>query len=162
MPAIRVFEPALCCNTGVCGPDPDQALVGFTADLDHLKSQGADILRYNLANEPVAFAQSEPVRQFLQVAGSQGLPLVTVDGAVVLTGRYPSRAELQHYSGLAVEGHALLTVVGTTEGACCSPTAPATDGSACCGSAEPAPTTDQSACCGGAKPAAADASAACC
>ena len=35
MPAIQVFEPALCCNTGVCGPDVDQALVSFTADLNH-------------------------------------------------------------------------------------------------------------------------------
>ena len=33
MPTIHVFEPALCCNTGVCGPDVDQALVDFTADL---------------------------------------------------------------------------------------------------------------------------------
>ena len=37
MRTIRVYEPALCCNTGVCGPDVDQALVTFTADLHHLK-----------------------------------------------------------------------------------------------------------------------------
>ena len=42
MPEIRVFEPALCCNTGVCGPDVDQALVDFSADLSHLKGLGSD------------------------------------------------------------------------------------------------------------------------
>ena len=56
MRTIRVYEPALCCNTGVCGPDVDQALVDFTADLNHLKDQGADIERHNLANDPGAFA----------------------------------------------------------------------------------------------------------
>ena len=119
MPTIRVFEPALCCNTGVCGPDPDQALVGFSADLDNLQGRGADILRYNLANEPVAFAQAEPVREVLRVAGSEGLPLVLVDGTVVLTGRYPTRAELERYAGLKQESPLSLTVVETTSGGCC-------------------------------------------
>ena len=62
-PAIRVFEPALCCNTGVCGPDVDQALVTFTADLDHLRGLGVDIERHNLANDPTAFATEPAVRE---------------------------------------------------------------------------------------------------
>lgn len=101
MPAIRVYEPALCCNTGVCGPDLDQALVDFTADLNHLAERGADIARHNLANDPGAFAAEESVRTFLQVAGSEGLPLTTVDGVTVLTGSYPSREQLIRYAGLA-------------------------------------------------------------
>ena len=68
---IRVYEPALCCATGVCGPDLDQTLVQFTADLDYLKSQGVDIERHNLAVDPMAFASDETVRSFLQVAGSE-------------------------------------------------------------------------------------------
>ena len=44
------LTPALCCNTGVCGPDLDQALVDFTADLNHLAGRGADINRHNLAS----------------------------------------------------------------------------------------------------------------
>ena len=49
MPVINVYEPALCCSTGVCGPDLDQALVTFTADVDYLRGLGADISRHNLA-----------------------------------------------------------------------------------------------------------------
>jgi len=100
MKTIAVFEPAMCCNTGVCGADPAQELVAFTADLDYLKGAGVDITRYNLANNPMAFAEAEPVRQFLETAGSEGLPLTLVNGAVVLTGRYPSRAELSRFAGL--------------------------------------------------------------
>ena len=48
MPAIRIFEPALCCNTGVCGTDVDQALVDFTAHFTALKKAGVDIARTNL------------------------------------------------------------------------------------------------------------------
>ncbi|MCL2783401.1 MAG: arsenite efflux transporter metallochaperone ArsD, partial [Propionibacteriaceae bacterium] len=97
---IHVYEPAMCCNTGVCGPDPAQELVQFTSDLASLKQIGADITRHNLANDALAFTQAPPVAAFMQMAGSAGLPLTTVDGAVVLTGRYPSRDELRHYAGL--------------------------------------------------------------
>jgi len=93
-PAIRVFEPALCCNTGVCGPDVDQALVTFTADLDHLRGLGVDIQRHNLANDPAAFTAEPAVRDFLRVAGSAGLPLTLVDGITVATGAYPTRDRL--------------------------------------------------------------------
>jgi arsenite-transporting ATPase len=99
MSAVRVYEAALCCNTGVCGPDVDQALVSFTADLAFLTDQGADIARHNLANDPMAFANDETVRAFLQVAGSEGLPLTTVDGVTVLTGAYPSREQLTRFTG---------------------------------------------------------------
>ena len=94
MSTIEVFEPALCCNTGVCGDDVDQALVTFSADLDWVRSQGGDIARFNLASEPLAFAEREPVTAFLQVAGSEGLPLVLVDEVTVLTSstRFPARA----------------------------------------------------------------------
>jgi hypothetical protein len=102
-PAIRVYEPALCCNTGVCGPDLDQNLVDFTADLDHLTQRGADIARHNLASDPQAFAHDEIVRTFLGVAGSEGLPLTSVNGVTVMTGIYPSRAQLLRFAGLSEE-----------------------------------------------------------
>jgi len=102
MPVVRVYEPALCCNTGVCGEDVDQALVTFTADLTALAEQGADVARHNLANDPMAFATDETVRTFLQVAGSDGLPLTTVDGVTVMTGRYPTRDQLARFAGIDV------------------------------------------------------------
>ncbi|MCL3862287.1 arsenite efflux transporter metallochaperone ArsD [Actinotalea sp. K2] len=98
MSTIEIFEPALCCSTGVCGPDVPQELVTFSADLDWLTSQGADVTRFNLATEPVAFAGKPAVLDFLQVSGSEGLPLVLVDGAVAMAGRYPSRAELARWA----------------------------------------------------------------
>lgn len=122
---IRVYEPALCCNTGVCGPDVDQALVEFTADLAHLVERGADIARHNLANDPMAFANDAGVRAFLHTAGSAGLPLVTVNGVTVITGRYPSRAELERFAGLAPEFAPLTMLADDDGGSCCG-------GGGCC------------------------------
>ena len=34
---IRVFDPAMCCSTSVCGPSVDADLARFAADLDWLK-----------------------------------------------------------------------------------------------------------------------------
>jgi arsenite methyltransferase len=122
MPSVRVYEPALCCNTGVCGPDVDQALVDFTADLNHLTEQGANVTRHNLANDPTAFAQDENVRAFLQVAGSDGLPLTTVDGVTVMTGSYPSREQLRRFAGLLPADEVVpagITLLNAPEGDSC-------------------------------------------
>lgn len=101
MPQIHVYEPALCCTTGVCGPALDAALVTFTADLDHLVRAGGRAQRHNLANDPQAFVESQAARSFLHVSGSDGLPLTLVDGVTALTGRYPTRAELLGWAGIA-------------------------------------------------------------
>lgn len=101
MRTIRVYEPAMCCNTGVCGGDPDQKLVEFTADLAHLQGLGAGIQRHNLANDPSAFAGNDTVRSYLELVGSDGLPMTVVDGVTVMTGGYPTREQLIGYAGIA-------------------------------------------------------------
>jgi arsenite-transporting ATPase len=129
MGKIEVFEPALCCATGVCGEDVDQSLVTFSADMDYVASRGGDIARYNLASEPQAFAGNEAVKAFLHVSGSPGLPLILVDGVTAMTGRYPDRAQLAAWAGLDVPAGAGLgiTEANASEGGCCGG-----DASSCC------------------------------
>ncbi|MGO9133591.1 MAG: arsenite efflux transporter metallochaperone ArsD [Methylovirgula sp.] len=100
MKTIQVFDPALCCSTGVCGAEVDQALVSFSADADWAKQNGAHIERFNLAQQPVAFAENSTVKGFLERSGQEALPLILVDGEVALAGRYPSRAELARWVGV--------------------------------------------------------------
>ena len=106
MSVIEVFEPALCCATGVCGEDVDQGLVTFSADMDFVCSLGGNVRRYNLASEPLAFAESEPVKGFLKLVGSRGLPLILVDGVTAMTGGYPDRALLATWAGVAAPAEA--------------------------------------------------------
>ena len=123
MANIQVFDPALCCSTGVCGVEVDQQLVSFSADVDWAKQNGAQIERFNLAQQPMAFAESAVVKGFLERSGQEALPLVLVDGEVALAGRYPNRAELARWAGIAqaaAEPEAAKAAAG-----CCS-------GSRCC------------------------------
>ena len=64
-----------------------------------LKQQGGSLYRFNLAQQPLVFAET-PGIFLLGTDGEEGLPVTLVDGQVVLTGRYPSRAELIRYAGL--------------------------------------------------------------
>ncbi len=98
MATIQVFDPALCCSTGVCGVEVDQQLVGFSADIDWAKQNGANIERFNLAQQPLAFAENLVVKGFLERSGADALPLILVDGEVALAGRYPNRVELARWT----------------------------------------------------------------
>ncbi len=91
MSVIQVFDPALCCSTGVCGVEVDQPLVTFSADVDWAKQNGAQIERFNLAQQPMAFAENAVVKGFLERSGQEALPLILVDGDIALAGRYPNR-----------------------------------------------------------------------
>jgi len=97
---IQVFDPPMCCSTGVCGPSVDAALVRFAADLDWLKRQGVEVERYNLSQQPAAFAGNKVVKTALGKDGNDCLPLTLVDGAVACRGKYPTRDELASYAGI--------------------------------------------------------------
>ena len=58
MKPIEIFDPAMCCNTGVCGPSVDPELARFAGDLSFLKENGASVRRYNLSQEAMAFAKT--------------------------------------------------------------------------------------------------------
>ena len=100
MAKIHVFDPALCCSTGVCGTEVDQALVDFSADVEWLKRAGGQIERFNLAQQPLAFVENAVAKAFLERSGAEGLPLILIDGEIALAGRYPSRRELARFAGV--------------------------------------------------------------
>jgi hypothetical protein len=110
----------MCCNSGVCGVDVDQQLVSFAADIAWLNEQGKSIERFNLAQQPMAFAESTVVKDFLQRSGVEGLPLILVDEEIALTGRYPRRSELARWAGVSVLPVQPAAATGTaTTGGCC-------------------------------------------
>jgi hypothetical protein len=117
MKHIQVYDPVLCCSTGVCGVDVDQSLVNFSADLDWAKQNGVAIDRFNLGQEPMAFAENPAVKGFLERSGAEALPLILVDGEVALAGRYPRRAELARWAG--IKG---LPIEVKVRSSCCSGT----------------------------------------
>lgn len=100
---LRVFDPAMCCSTGVCGPTSDPTLARVAADLEWLRERGALVARHNLAQEPGAFVANATVRAALERGGVALLPMVLADGRVLSEGAYPSRAALARAAGLRPE-----------------------------------------------------------
>lgn len=94
MSKVEIFDRAMCCSTGVCGPQVDPELPRFAADLDWLKSQGHDVVRFNLAQDAAKFAENVAVQQMLHSNGVDCLPLVIVNDQVVSRSEYPSRENL--------------------------------------------------------------------
>ena len=99
---LEVFDPAMCCSTGVCGPEIDPRLPRFAADLEWLKSKGIEVVRYNLAQEPGAFVANESVRMARQSQGSNILPHIIRAGENVSRTAYPVRAQLAALVGLPI------------------------------------------------------------
>jgi AhpD family alkylhydroperoxidase len=100
--SVEVFDPAMCCSTGVCGPSVDPALAKFAGNLEWLESEGITVRRYSLAQEPGAFADRDEVSLALREKGEECLPLVYLDGQLVSEGDYPTREELAQMVGVQV------------------------------------------------------------
>lgn len=140
MTAIEVFDPAMCCSTGVCGPTVEPHLARFAADLRWLGEQGANVTRHNLGQEPGAFATSPVVTGILSAGGEEALPVILIDGRLKWSGHYPTREELAAAAGVssvaAGPTMTVLPVVSASQsadgGACCSPADQSQAGTGCC------------------------------
>lgn len=109
MTVIQVFDPPMCCSTGVCGPEVDPVLPRFAADLDWLARQGVEVQRFNLSQQPKAFSENALVMKSLKEVGNEVLPLILADGVVASQGQYPSRQELAKMAGVASPAESLMT-----------------------------------------------------
>ncbi len=164
MSKIQVFDPAMCCSTGVCGPEVDPALVRFASDLEWLKENGVEVERFNLSQEPAQFVAHTVVTDAMR-GRDDALPIVLLDGQIVSQGTYLTRDALAGLVGLAapkgiyteavatakmvkesparavvaVAEKYLGTKIASKEGPdACQPT-PEGTAAACCPPAEPAP-----------------------
>ena len=93
MKIIQVYDPAMCCSTGICGTNIDPDLVNFAAMLAQLGTHGVKVERYNLGQQPMAFVENTSVKTLLEKDGPDALPLIFLEGQVYLKGRYPTAQE---------------------------------------------------------------------
>ena len=127
MARVEIFDPAMCCSTGVCGTDVDPALSSFAADVAWLSGRGVVVSRATLAQEPEKFVANDAVRLALKAEGTAALPMVLVDGTVKAKGAYPSRNDLAAWAGVERTAIPLSQVVAAKEStqSCCG-------GTGCC------------------------------
>jgi arsenite methyltransferase len=123
---IDVFDPPLCCASGVCGPEIDPLLAAFAADMDWLASQGVSVARHNLAHDPEPFVTNTLVLDLMQREGTTCLPLVLVNGEVLGRGAYPRREDLARAVGLVAGASRSKPRIRLSADGGCTP------GSGCC------------------------------
>jgi AhpD family alkylhydroperoxidase len=129
MKALDIFDPPMCCSSGVCGPSVDPALAQFAADLEWLADKGVTVQRFGLTHQPEAYAANELIRHTLAESGQDCLPIILADGQIASSGTYPQREKLAAMAGLEAPSEksvynsavAHLVAVGAAIGANCEP-----------------------------------------
>lgn len=118
---IEIFDPAMCCSTGVCGPSVDPELVRIQETLRQIQKQVPEVqvVRSGLTSDPQAFVANSAVSELLKSEGPECLPLVFVDGDMVSKGSYPSNVQLQAI--LQREGLAVTFGEEKQSSCCCGP-----------------------------------------
>lgn len=121
MKKIEIYDPAMCCSTGVCGPSVDPELMRIATVINTLKDKGIIIKRHGLSSEPQDFISNKVINDLLQKEGADVLPVTLVDGEIAKTKEYPTNEELSQW--LNIEFRAKVTIkrggCGCNSKGCC-------------------------------------------
>lgn len=97
MKRMIIYEPAMCCPTGLCGVGIDKELLRISTVLSSLEKNGVKTERFNLTNSPQEFIKNQEVNQLMMDKGIEILPLTIVDTNIVKTGSYPTNEEIMKF-----------------------------------------------------------------
>lgn len=103
MKKIEIFDPAMCCPTGLCGPNINPDLMRIAAVIETLKRQGIEVKRHNLRDEPGLYVSNQVVNEYLQTNGAEGLPMTLVDGVVTVCRTYPTTKQMSEWTGINLD-----------------------------------------------------------
>lgn len=112
---IEIYEEAMCCSTGVCGPELDETLIKTNQINEYLKQNQIEVQRYNMNNNPNEFIQNKEVIRLIQDKGNEVLPITFIEGNIAKTGAYITQEEADE----------IITVNQMRNGGCCG-------GDGCC------------------------------
>jgi hypothetical protein len=102
MKKMFIYEPAMCCSTGLCGVGVNPELLRISTVLNTLKNHGVEVVRYNLSNSPQEFVKNEIVNNYINNKGVEGLPITVLDNQIIITGRYPTNEEFSRFLNVPV------------------------------------------------------------
>lgn len=92
---VELFDPPMCCSTGLCGPTIDQMLLDVSEMILQLQKDGFHVQRYQMTSHPNAFTGNLEVMRLVREKQLDALPITAVHGRVVKVGAYPTLAEIQ-------------------------------------------------------------------
>lgn len=116
MKQVEIFDPAMCCPTGICGPSIDPVLLRIATLLISLKRNGIEVKRHGLASEPQDFVANKAVSAILRSEGADVLPVTLVDGEIKVRGRYPSNEEFSAWLDININEKSRVVPASKTAG----------------------------------------------
>ena len=99
---VELFDPPMCCPTGLCGPTLDQTLLDVNEMIIALQAEGVTVARYQMRGQPQAFLSNPAVMHFVREQQMAALPITAVRGQVVKVGAYPTLAEVRSFLAGAI------------------------------------------------------------
>lgn len=100
---IEIFEPGMCCPSGLCGPSVDLEILRISTVVKMLEKNNVDIKRYNLISNTSEFISNKVINDMIKEKGEQVLPVTIVDGKVEKQGVYPTNDDFTKWTGISVE-----------------------------------------------------------
>ena len=97
---IEIYDPPMCCSSGLCGPLVDPRLVALNDALLALAKQGVDVTRFNPVQQLKEVMANPEVAKAIHRQGKKALPMIYVNGQLFQSGSYPSYEELCEALGL--------------------------------------------------------------
>jgi len=91
---MSIYEPAMCCETGICGVSVDSELLRISTVMGKLQKNGITAARFNLNSAPQAFISNAKINKLINGEGAQALPATVIDGKIVKTKAYPTNEEI--------------------------------------------------------------------
>ena len=100
MNKMTIYEPAMCCSTGLCGVGVDPELLRISTVVNTLKKSGVTVDRFNLSSNPQEFVTNADVNKMIMDSGVESLPITVLDGKIVKSAAYPTNREILAWIGL--------------------------------------------------------------
>lgn len=94
MKKMIIFDPAMCCSTGVCGPSVNPELLRISTTVNNLNNKGILVERYNLTSNPQIFVDNKTINELLMKKGVDVLPVTMLEGKIVKMGSYLTNEEI--------------------------------------------------------------------
>ena len=92
---VELFDPPMCCPTGLCGPTLDETLLDVSDMILAFQAEGIGVARYQMTSHPNAFLANADVMRLVREKQMAALPITLVRGQVIKIGAYPVLAEVR-------------------------------------------------------------------
>ncbi len=93
--SVEIFDPPMCCPTGLCGPTLDQTLLDVNEMILSLQAENVQVARYQMTGHPQAFLNNADVMRLVREKQMAALPITVVQGKVIKVGEYPTLMEIK-------------------------------------------------------------------